>query len=321
MTRRALLSALSPWPFAQRHTLAAGLWQPVFISTRLGGRHLCPFQNGYLPLRDADRQTLTIVDVGGNIVASFRISLPDAVVLGVFHLAISPDRTLVAAVEAKAADGRYANLLIFSDLQGTIKRIVRTNPFAVVHPLFLPDGRLVCVGREIDEQLNEIQGYHVLRFYSPEGVLLSKAVPIDLLRPTRRDPEPMEWDLAGGDGRIAMLDRDNLWYVELDDRGNIVRPLAPLGFDRPARTMGIALLSGGRRLIGISHPDAARIEDRFKLYLLRPNGAGFDKRLVTEVRPPEGASGFSVAGIHQDQVVLLATPVDAMVFVPQAIFV
>lgn len=131
----------------------------------------------------------------------------------------------------------------------------------------------------------------------------------------------MEWDLAGGDGRIAMLDRDNLRYVELDDRGNIVRPLAPLGFDRSARTMGIALLPGGRRLIGISHPNAARIDDRFPLYLLRPSGAGFEKRLVTEVTPPEGAYGFSVAGIHQDKVVLLTTPAAAMVFVPHAIFV
>ncbi len=271
-----------------------------------------------MPVSDADRRTITILDARGHVVASFRLSLPDAAVLGVFHLAVSADRTLVAAVEARASDGRYANLLVFSDLQGAIKRIVRTNPFGAVHPVFLPDGRLVCVGREIDEQLNEIGGYHVLRFYSPEGVLLGKAAPIGLLRPTRRDPEPIEWDVVAGDGRIGMLDRDNLRFVELDGRGRIVRPLAPLGFERPARAMGLALLSGGRVLIAVSHPDAARSKDRYQLYLLRPSGAAFERQAVTEITPPAGYEGFFVAGACHGELVLLTTPVGAMVFVPES---
>jgi hypothetical protein len=273
-----------------------------------------------LPLRDADRRTITIVDSRGSVVSSFRLSVPEAVVTGVFHLAISADRTLVAAVEAKGPEGRYASLLVFSDLEGKIQRIVRTNPFAAVRPLFLSEGRLLCVGREIDEQFNEIEGYHVLRFYSPQGVLLSRAVPIDLLRPTRRDPEPMEWDVAAGDGRIAMFDRDRLRYVEFDEQGNILRPLAPLGFDPPAGALGLALLSGGRCLIGIEQRNAGELKDRFTLLLLRWGAAGLQRRLVRQIAPPEGAFGFSVLGVHEGKVVLMTTPGDTMVFVPESVF-
>jgi hypothetical protein len=320
MTRRTLLSTLWFWPVARGHPFGAGAWKQVAISMSLAGRHVCCFQNGYLSVRDADRQTVTIVDTGGNVVGSFRFSVPEAVVAGVFHLAVSAARTLAAAVEAMAADGRYASLLIFSDLQGAIKRVVRTNPFAPVRPLFLPDGRLVCVGREIDEQLNEVEGYHVLRFYSSEGVFLSKAAPIELLRPTRRDPEPMEWDLVAGDGRIGLLDRNNLRYVEFDDRGNLVRPLAALGIDRPAGAMGMALLASGRRLIAIEHRNVADLKDRYKLYVLRSGPGGMKQRKVTGIAPPEGCFGFSVLGVHQGNVVLLTTPGDAMVFVPESAF-
>lgn len=318
MTRRDLLGTFFGTLLANGGVPEAGVWREAVVSASLAGRHLCPFQNGYLPVCDADRQTITILDSRGNLVSSFRPSLPEAVLIGVFHLAISADRTLVAAVEAKGPDGRYANLLVFCDLQGKIRRIVRTNPFAAVRPLFLSDGRLVCVGREIDEQFDEIEGYHVLRFYSPEGVLLAKQVPIDLLRPTRRDPEPMEWDLAVGDGRIAMLDRDRLRYAEFDERGNVVRPLTSLGFDPPVGGTGLALLPGGRCLIGIEHRKASEMKGRFQLYLLRWSAAGVERRLLGQIAPPEGTFGFYVLGVHEDKVVLLATPGNRMIFVPES---
>lgn len=320
MTRRGLLATLAGPFFAARGGLQGGAWEEALVSVSLGGRHLCSFQNGHLLVRDADRQTVTIVDSRGGVVGSFRLTIPEAVVIGVFHLAISGDRTLVAAVEAKALDGRYANLLVWSDLAGTVKRIVRTNPFAVVRPLFLSDGRLLCVGREISEQFDEIEGYRVLRFYSPEGVLLGKAAPIDLLRPTRRDPEPMEWDVVAGYGRIGMLDRANLRYVEFDDRGNLLRPLTGVGFDRPAGTTGFALLSGDRSLIGIEHREAGQLKDRFRLYLVRWSPAGLNRQPLTQIAPPEGAFGFSVLGAHQGKVVLMTTPGQKMVFVPESVF-
>lgn len=320
MTRRDWLGTFLGTLLADGGVLEASIWQEAVVSVSLGGRHLCPFQNGYLPVCDADRQTITIVDSHGNLVSSFRLSLPEAVLIGVFHLAISADRTLVAAVEAKGPDGRYANLLVFCGLEGKIRRIVRTNPFAVVRPLFLSDGRLVCVGREIDEQFNEIEGYHVLRFYSRDGVLLARAAPIDLLRPTRRDPEPMEWDLAAGDGRIAMLDRAGLRYVEFDDQGNVIRSLTPLGFDPPAGTLGLALLAGGRCLIGIEHRKAGKLKDRFELCLLRWGAAGLERRLLRRIAPPEGAFGFFVLGVHEGNVVLLTTPGNKMIFVPESVF-
>lgn len=318
MTRRSLLLRAFGPVLTARGGMGAGVWPEAVVSVSLGGRHLCPFQNGYLPVCDADRQTITILDSRGNLVSSFRPSLPEAVLIGVFHLAISADRKLVAAVEAKGPDGRYANLLVFCDLQGKIRRIVRTNPFAAVRPLFLSDGRLVCVGREIDEQFDEIKGYHVLRFYSPEGVLLAEQVPIDLLRPTRRDPEPMEWDLAVGDGRIAVLDRDRLRYAEFDERGNVVRPLTSLGFDPPVGGTGLALLPGGRCLIGIEHRRAGEMKDRFALYLLRWGASGLERRLLRRIVPPEGTFGFYVLGAHEEKVVLLATPGNGMIFVPDS---
>lgn len=140
------------------------------------------------------------------------------------------------------------------------------------------------------------------------------------MRPTRRDPEPTEWDLAAGDGRIAMLDLDRLRYVEFDEQGDVVRPLTPLGFDPCVGTLELVPLPGGRCLIGIEHRRATELEHRFQLYLSRFTAAGIERRLLRQTAPPEGAFGFSVLGMHEGKVVLMATPRNKMLFVPESAF-
>ena len=168
MTRRHFLAA-SGGAHLLLGSTPSGTPREVALAINLGGRHVCSFQNGYLLVSEVDRLTLTVVDVKGNFAGSFRPSLAEAAVTALLHGAVSPDGTVVVAAEAQSADGRYANLLVFTDCKGSLRRVVRTNPFAAIRPRFLSDRRLPCVGRELDGQLDEVPGFHLFRFYSPRA--------------------------------------------------------------------------------------------------------------------------------------------------------
>jgi hypothetical protein len=321
-TRRFLLGSLVAIPTAFGQKLGGAVTK-VLLPTDTSGRIKQLFQNGFLPIVERDLRSVTVIDTAGNLVASFQLAIPDAAVIGVGAVAVSSQKTIVAAVSAKAADGRFASLLVFTDLSGKLIRIVRTTPFAAGRLVFLPDGGLLGVGREYDDRyglFEDVEGHNVLRFYSPIGVLQGKALNVDLLRPNKRDLHPLDWFVAPGIDRIGMLDRENLRYVEIDYSGAVIRPLAPLGVDRPARVNGVAVLSNGDRLVSVEYPvkPGDPPSAAFVLYQLRdtPNGQ-VTRRVVREITPPEGFMGLSVLGVHQGNLVLSTTPVGALVLAPQ----
>jgi hypothetical protein len=80
LTSRTFLCALSFWRLATGDGVAAGGFRQAALSIGLGGHHHCRFENGYLPVRDADLRTVTILDTRGGVVGSFRPAPPDTAV-------------------------------------------------------------------------------------------------------------------------------------------------------------------------------------------------------------------------------------------------
>lgn len=323
-SRRFVLRTLATVPtvFGQA---VAGSARKVLLSIDTGGRMVDLLQNGFLPIVERDLRSVSVIDTAGNLVASFQLAIPDATVHAIGALAVSSANTIVAAVSAKAADGRFASLLVFTDFSGKLIRIVRTTPFAAGRLLYLPDGRLLCVGREYDERyglFEDVEGHSILRFYSGDGVLQGRALNVDLLRPNKRDLHPMNWLVAPGKDRFGMLDGENWRYVEISYSGAIIRRPGPFGVDPPARVNGVALLSNGDRLVSVEYPvdPGDPPSAAFVLYQLRdaPNGQ-IKRRVVKEITPPEGFMGLAVRGIHQGDLVLSTSPVGALILTAQPV--
>lgn len=325
MTRRLLLQALgaAPTVFGQTALEALELGCKYLLPIDLGGRVIHLFQNGFLPVVERDLRSITVIDVTGGIAASFQVSIPEAAVTAVGAVAVSSEKTVVAAVSAKAADGRYASLLTFADFTGKPKRIVRTTPFAAGRLVFLPDGRLLCIGREYDDRyglFEDVEGHSILRFYSAGGVLEGKALSVDRLRADKRELHPLDWLVAPGKDRIGLLDRESMRYIEFDHAGTVIRSLAPLGIDPPARVSGIALLSNGDRIVSVEFPIHSGAESAFGLLQLTDTpDKGVARRSVTEIVPPEGFLGLDVLGIRGGDLVLRTNPAGALMLFPQPI--
>ncbi|MBI3679543.1 MAG: hypothetical protein HY235_04025 [Acidobacteria bacterium] len=314
MNRRLLLQTIGISPLVVCEGLRGEVPREVRLPVDLSGRPVPVFHNGFLAAIDSDHLTVHVINAGGNLVMSCRVAVPGASVTSVHAVSVSPQKTIVAAAAAKDSEGRYAALLAFFDFRGNLIRFVRTTPFGVGRPVFLPDGRLLCLGREHDDQYEDVEGHNILRFYSADGVLESKALNVNLLRPNRKELHPLNWMLAVGKNRVGALDRDNLRYTEFDLGGAIVRPLSRLGIDPPAQVTGIALLSNGDRLVSTQH-DGGR---SFGLYKLTDSGNNqVVPRAVTGIALPDGVKGFQVLGVDNADVVFLSVPVDRMLFARQ----
>lgn len=321
MCRRLFIQTIAAIPIALQKAAWAESPTEALLSIDLGGRPFPAFQNGFLSAIDSDGLTVRVVDRTGNLVTSCQVAVPGASISRVYEAAISPQKTIIMATAATDSDGRYASLLIFADFEGKLIRMVRTNPFAAGKLVSLADGRLVCIGREHDEQFNDVESHSIMRVYSSGGVLISKGINVNLLRPNWKDSHPLNWMPTAGTDRIGLLDKDTLRYVEFDLNGRIIRPLASLGIDPPVRVSGIALLSDGSRLVSVAHGQATGTTYRygfsFGVYKLQGPGDRIVKRAVTEIPLPRGAKGLQVLGVWEDNVVLLSIPADRLVFARQ----
>lgn len=321
MNRRLFIQTIGAIPIAARKVVGVESSTEALLSIDLGGRLFPTFQNGFLTAIDSDGLSVRVVDIAGNLVTSCQVAVPEASISRVYAATISPQKTIVMAAAAKDSDGRYASLLVFADLHGKVIRMVRTNPFAAGKLVSLPDGRLVCIGREHDEQFNDVDGHSIMRVYSASGVLTSKAVNVNFLRPNWKDPHPLTWMPTLGTNRIGLLDQVNLRYVEFDLDGTITRPLASAGIDPPVRVSGIALLANGDRLVSLDHGQVAGTNYRygysFGVYKLQGSGNRVMRRAVTEITLPRGAKGLQVLGLHEGNVVFLSIPADRLVFARQ----
>ena len=315
MRRRDAIFGIVSAPIAVRALLGESPLRSFPMPLSMSGGPLTTFQNGFLPVIDSDL-TVQVVDATGNVVGSTRVTVPGAAVSRVYAAAVSRDRVIIAGAAAKDPEGRIASLLVFSDFKGNIIRVTRTTPFAASKFIYLHDGTLLCLGREHDDQFEEVPGHKILRFYSSDGKLTSQALNVDLLVPQGRRLHPLNWDLVPGPDRIGLLDRVNLRYVEVDYKGAIVRPLGSLGIEAPTRVTGIALLSNGDRLVSTDQAGHSPLG----LYRLKDSSNGqVTKTSADEFKVPDGSKGLMVIGVWQTDVVFLTMPIDRIVFAPQAV--
>jgi hypothetical protein len=305
-----MLQTISAVPFAFGQETPAEIRIPI----SLAGRPMPVFQNGFLGSIDSDRRTIHVVDREGRLAGSCYITVPDSSVSLVYGVAISPQKTIVALASAKDDSGRIVSLLVYADFSGKMIRAVRTTPFAAGrNAVFFPDGRLLCIGREYDSQFEDVDGHSILRIYSESGILLNKALKVDMLRPNKRELHPLNWLTALGRDRLGLLDKENLRYTEVFFNGSIARPLTALGISSPFQVNGMALLANGDRLVSVQK------EGVLALYRIADGADGQPvPRAVSSPKPPEGTKGFMVLGAANGQVALLAMP-DRLVLSPETI--
>jgi hypothetical protein len=313
MNRRQAIQAIVISPPALSRIWASEGMRTFQMSISSQGRFVPQFQNGFLTFRDMDRVTVSVVDATGNLVMTRKISIPDAVVTGVSAVAVSPLKKVVMSASAKDADGRFASVLILTDLTGSGTTVVRTTPYAATVVAFLPDGRLLCVGREYDDQFNSVPGYSIVRFYSNGGILLGKALNITQTNLGRQDVKPLNWQPVFGADRIGLFDHfTSQRYMEIDHNGAMIRPPGPLGSGVDKNVSGIALLSTGDRLVS----GGPGLLDIFRL---KGANSSITKELINSLPLPNDVTGLKVLGTLNSDLALMAFPGERLVFVPQPV--
>lgn len=127
--RRFAFALLGSLPFGPTR-LGASQIEQVPIPLSSGGKpSISGYQNGILPLLEADLCTMSLVDTSGRVLFSGQLSLPGAIVTVILGVAVSPNQQVVIAGGAKSKDGTVAPVLVWADVRGNVKTVVQTASF------------------------------------------------------------------------------------------------------------------------------------------------------------------------------------------------
>lgn len=285
----------------------------------LGGGPLPVFQNGFLVVLDSGLTSVSLVDMRGGIASTFSPRLPDAAVQRVVSVAVSKEKQLAVALAGKDNTGRFSFFLAMANLTGQVTKVVQMPAFALGSALFLPDGRLFCLGREFDAsdpRFPEVPGHQVARFFTSDGVLAGKALPVREIT-TPASSHPVNWVPVPGTGKIGLLDRENRLYSEIDTAGKIIRPLSKLGVEEPALVTGIVLLPNGDRLVTLDIPRTANGRLHYGsqcgvVQISDAAGGGLSVRTRSDLLPDGPASSVLAVGSHEGKPVFLARQPDRL---------
>lgn len=285
--RHLLYSALSTVVNTRLALGASTLSAEISLPLNLSGMPVPTFENGFLAVLDSELTTVTLIDMQGVIASTFSPRLPGAAVLRIGGVAVSRTGKLVLSLSAKDALGHYSFFFAMASSSGQVNRIVQLHPFAVRKTLFLPDGRLFCLGREYDANFKDVSGHHVARFYDSNGALQSTALPVEGLMSRAGSSHPVEWSTALAPDKIGLLDRESKQYCEIDYAGKVVRPLSKLEIDESTKVTGIVLLPNGDRLLTLDIPQ--KDNDRLRYGVT----CG-----VVQITDAAGAGGLSLLSRH-----------------------
>ncbi|MFN0169522.1 MAG: hypothetical protein ACKV22_24130 [Bryobacteraceae bacterium] len=279
----------------------------------VGGMPPPTFENGFVTVLDSTMTLVFLVDLEGRLVSNFSPRIPGAAVERISHVAVSRAGKLVLAMSAKDGSGRYSFFLGMADLSGQLSKLVQLHPYAVARPLFLPDGRLFCLGKEYDSHFTSVPGHQVLRFYSPEGVLLNKALNVDSFGSAAS--HPVTWKPALGSDRVGLLDSEYLRYCEIDFAGKIVRPVSKLGVAEHTMVTGLVLLPNGDRLATLDIPKMINGCPQYGstcgvVQISDTAAGGLSLRERTDLMPAEPGGFVSFIGSHEGKPVFLARKPD-----------
>lgn len=299
---------------------AGGSPELVTLPLSLGGLPVPVFENGFLGILDTGRTTVRRLDMAGQLAGPLRVSIPGAASWMVMGMGLSRNGAVAAYAGAKDSSGRLASLLVLAGFNTSEQKIIQLGDFGIGKLAFLPGGEMVCLGREIDPNFKEVPGHEVLRFYSPEGVLLRKALKVEALRTDPKERHPLNWLMRVNARSIALLDPKGQRYCEVDHAGQLARSCEPLPpFETPARISGFALAGNGDRIISAEtgEPGGGRSSFRGKTVLYRFTDAG--RSTVDLSFLPEWVRGTMVLGTYTGRLVLMPDPSTHLVICPREI--
>lgn len=320
--RRTLIKLLASAPAS---VFAGGTSQLVSLPIPIGDGPVPVFENGFVGIIDANRRTIHRLDMAGRLAGPLYVTVPGADSWMVMTAGISRAGVFAAGVGAKDSAGRLASLLVLANPGAADARIIQLGGFGVGKVAFLPGGEIVCLGREVDQNFSEVPGHEVLRFYSPDGVLLRKALPVETLRPVRKDKHPLNWLMRVNGRTIGLLDGEGFRYSEVDHSGEVMRPPGPLpAFAGPVVISGFALADNGDRIVSVQvgEPVGERLNFGRRTALYRFAGAPNTAATRTLIEPsflPEWVRGTMVLGLDGDRLVLLPNPATHLLVCPPGI--
>ena len=150
-----------------------------FSNRVMANQPLMKYQNGHLYSKNQSHSGIWInhfsVINGTEIEKS--ITFPDSLQTQVSDVAVSFDDRIAVSASVMDREGRFAAVIAWYRLNGSLIRIVRTSPFGATKLGFTSDGSLWAVGIEKMNPREEEPVHDVMRQYDSEGKLVRTLLP------------------------------------------------------------------------------------------------------------------------------------------------
>lgn len=148
-----------------------------FSNRIMANQPLMKYQNGHLYSKNQSHSGIWINHVINGTEIEKSITFPDSLQTQVADVAVSFDDRIAVSASVMDREGRFAAVIAWYRLNGSLIRIVRTSPFGATKLGFTSDGSLWAVGIEKMNPREEEPVHDIMRQYNAEGKLVRTLLP------------------------------------------------------------------------------------------------------------------------------------------------
>ena len=247
----------------------------------IGRKVVSKFQNGFLidsDVADSGLSQIYIYSRTGAEVMHLKMAIPGALRADVYDFAVSPGGVFAVSGVAFTSDGAYAGYIAWIGSDGSIQRVVRTNPFGAFRLAFSGDGNLWASGKVQKPDQTEESVYDIIRRFDAEGRLIGSSLPRSsfAIPLNKRNPAANAFLMQLGDG-IAFYNPWPREWIQLTSSGSV--SLRTIAMD--AGVFGSAEAVGKIRVTGAAALNSGRVY----ISAVQPDASGKDQPTICRVDP------------------------------------
>jgi hypothetical protein len=147
-------------------------------SDPIGGLSKVKFQHGHMVGIRASDSAVAIMETSKSSSHKLEVKIQDAQRVILKDVSMAPDRSMAVAATVIGSAGAYAGVILLYTPALELRRIVRSDDFAISALIHSPDGTIWCTGSESRDGV-EKSHYNLLRHYSSDGLLLGSLLPVE----------------------------------------------------------------------------------------------------------------------------------------------
>jgi hypothetical protein len=270
MSARAFLRSAALAAFLDVAVTAASLNPVAGFTTSVQSQALPSWSGNALLNLEGNGTALPVLRLidaqGSQLPSAVQVTVPEGVEVFVRGASRGPDGTVVVCGMAIDRDGRRGRYLATFDTGGSMKMLVRTDPYKPYRVAAAPDGSIWTAGVEAADQapagskdpaadvLKPYLTSGLIRHFDASGKLLASFVPQNTVRHLFDLTHPRNYLVTGG-GRVAWYSAEDGRYVEIDSDGRVADFATQLP-DPGAEVTGIAVANNGDAFAAVNYSNA-----------------------------------------------------------------